>query len=116
VQKHAPPRHKATDPYRRTLAARQICLKVSLYLDFRRTSMCFAARPCYHPFAAKHMLLCLPQTPLFRQSYNTMTIPTCFFGFCHLKNSIMRRKSKAVTITLFPEQLHNNISNPIHPR
>jgi hypothetical protein len=34
--------------------------KSSFYLDFRRARKSFAARPCNHPFAAKHMLFCLP--------------------------------------------------------
>jgi hypothetical protein len=42
------------------LAARQICPKSSFYRDFRRARKSFAARPCNHPVAAKHMLFCPP--------------------------------------------------------
>jgi hypothetical protein len=41
--------------------------KLALYQDFRRTSKSFAARPCNRPFAAKHMLFCLPW---LRRLYN----------------------------------------------
>jgi hypothetical protein len=44
---------------RQTLAARHIYPKSSLYLDFRRARKSFAALPCNHPVAAKHMLFCL---------------------------------------------------------
>jgi hypothetical protein len=51
----------ATNQTAGLLAARQIAAKLSLYLDFRRTSKSFAALPCNRPFAAKHMLFCLPR-------------------------------------------------------
>ena len=57
MQKHAPPRLCANCTYRRTLAVRQ-----NLNQNFKISGLCqrtrksFAAHPCNHRFAAKHLL------------------------------------------------------------
>jgi len=65
------------------LAARQIYPKSSLYHDFRRISKSFAALPCNHPVAAKHMLFGLHCTtprqllPVYRDPviWTTLSFP-----------------------------------------
>ena len=49
-----------TDRAMRSVSHQMNAAKFALYLDFRRTSKSFAARPCNRPCAAKHMLFCLP--------------------------------------------------------
>src|SRR5450759_5187871 len=74
LQKRMPTLTQTATPHTTgPLAARQIYTKSLLHQDFRRTSKSFAARPCNHPCAAKHMLFCLP-------------------GLLHLYNFIMTRK------------------------
>jgi hypothetical protein len=47
--------------YCRAVSCKANCDKSSFYQDFRHASKSFASRPCNRPFAAKHMLSCLPR-------------------------------------------------------